>query len=149
MELGSAKGTREEAGTHRQREVLQSIVILRPRLLLPFFTYPSRAEPAAAAFPSTTGLWVSSFPTLTTPAGSAPALGRASVTYQQLLDSISSHLPFSFFFPSLFYLGPVPAQESEKTNRRQTDMIPTTPMVRWILALSFLAMTVAVGLFAM
>ncbi|XP_010136329.1 PREDICTED: heme oxygenase 1 [Buceros rhinoceros silvestris] len=45
--------------------------------------------------------------------------------------------------------GPVPAKESEKTDRRQTDMIPTTPMVRWILALSFLAMTVAVGLFAM
>ncbi|KFV44978.1 Heme oxygenase 1, partial [Gavia stellata] len=45
--------------------------------------------------------------------------------------------------------GPAPGKESERTNRRHTDMMPTTPLVRWILALSFLATTVAVGLFAM
>ncbi|KFP61281.1 Heme oxygenase 1, partial [Cariama cristata] len=45
--------------------------------------------------------------------------------------------------------GPAPGKESERTNRRHTDMIPSTPLVRWILALGFLAMTVAVGLFAM
>ncbi|XP_010158761.1 PREDICTED: heme oxygenase 1 isoform X1 [Eurypyga helias] len=45
--------------------------------------------------------------------------------------------------------GPAPGKESERTNRRQTGIIPSTPLVRWILALSFLATTVAVGLFAM
>lgn len=45
--------------------------------------------------------------------------------------------------------GPAPGKESERTNRRHTDMMPTTPLMRWILALSFLATTVAVGLFAM
>ncbi|KFQ87409.1 Heme oxygenase 1, partial [Phoenicopterus ruber ruber] len=45
--------------------------------------------------------------------------------------------------------GPAPGKESERTNRRHTDTMPITPLVRWILALSFLAMTVAVGLFAM
>nr|XP_009508631.1 PREDICTED: heme oxygenase 1 [Phalacrocorax carbo] len=45
--------------------------------------------------------------------------------------------------------GPAPGKESERTNRRHTDMIPTTPLLRWILALSFLATTVALGLFAM
>ncbi|KFP77220.1 Heme oxygenase 1 [Acanthisitta chloris] len=45
--------------------------------------------------------------------------------------------------------GPAPGKESERTNRRNTDMNPSTSLVRWILALSFLAMTVAVGLFAM
>ncbi|KFR01798.1 Heme oxygenase 1, partial [Opisthocomus hoazin] len=45
--------------------------------------------------------------------------------------------------------GPVPGKESERTNRRHRDMMPTTPLVRWILALGFLATTVAVGLFAM
>ncbi|XP_074932064.1 heme oxygenase 1 [Phalacrocorax aristotelis] len=45
--------------------------------------------------------------------------------------------------------GPAPGKESERTNRRRTDMIPTTPLLRWILALSFLATTVALGLFAM
>ncbi|KFU95742.1 Heme oxygenase 1, partial [Chaetura pelagica] len=45
--------------------------------------------------------------------------------------------------------GPMPGKESEKTNKRHTGMMPITPLVRWILALSFLATTVAVGLFAM
>ncbi|KFV86161.1 Heme oxygenase 1, partial [Struthio camelus australis] len=45
--------------------------------------------------------------------------------------------------------GPGPGKEREKTNMRHTEMLPTTPLVRWILALSFLATTVAVGLFAM
>ncbi|XP_008936374.1 PREDICTED: heme oxygenase 1 [Merops nubicus] len=45
--------------------------------------------------------------------------------------------------------GAAPGKERERTNRRHTDMMPSTPLVRWILALSFLAMTVAVGLFAM
>ncbi|XP_009473423.1 PREDICTED: heme oxygenase 1 [Nipponia nippon] len=45
--------------------------------------------------------------------------------------------------------GPATGKESERTNRRHTDIIPTTPLVRWLLALSFLATTVAVGLFAM
>ncbi|XP_029897227.1 heme oxygenase 1 [Aquila chrysaetos chrysaetos] len=45
--------------------------------------------------------------------------------------------------------GPAPGQESKKTNRRPTDMMPITRLVRWILALSFLATTVALGLFAM
>ncbi|NXG14333.1 HMOX1 oxygenase, partial [Grallaria varia] len=45
--------------------------------------------------------------------------------------------------------GPAHGKESERTNRKNTDMKPTTSLVRWILALSFLAMTVAVGLFAM
>ncbi|KFO95404.1 Heme oxygenase 1, partial [Calypte anna] len=42
--------------------------------------------------------------------------------------------------------GPMPGKESEKSNRKHSAM---TPLVRWILALSFLATTVAVGLFAM
>ncbi|NXL48061.1 HMOX1 oxygenase, partial [Podilymbus podiceps] len=45
--------------------------------------------------------------------------------------------------------GPAPGKERERTNRRHTDVMPITPLVRWILALSFLATTVAVGLFAM
>nr|XP_013802748.1 PREDICTED: heme oxygenase 1 [Apteryx mantelli mantelli] len=45
--------------------------------------------------------------------------------------------------------GPVSGKERERTNTRCTEMLPTTPLVRWILALSFLATTVAVGLFAM
>ncbi|XP_051465141.1 heme oxygenase 1 [Apus apus] len=45
--------------------------------------------------------------------------------------------------------GQMPGKESEKTNKRHTGMMPITPLVRWILALSFLATTVAVGLFAM
>ncbi|XP_074682618.1 heme oxygenase 1 [Strix aluco] len=45
--------------------------------------------------------------------------------------------------------GPAHGKESERINRRHTDMMPITPLVRWILALSFLAMTVAVGLFVM
>ncbi|NXG64084.1 HMOX1 oxygenase, partial [Hemiprocne comata] len=45
--------------------------------------------------------------------------------------------------------GPMTGKESEKTNKRHTGMMPMTPLVRWILALSFLATTVAVGLFAM
>ncbi|KAM6285496.1 heme oxygenase 1 [Spheniscus humboldti] len=45
--------------------------------------------------------------------------------------------------------GPAPGKESERTNRRHTDMMPTTPLVRWILAIGFLATTVAVALFAM
>nr|XP_010307527.1 PREDICTED: heme oxygenase 1 [Balearica regulorum gibbericeps] len=42
-----------------------------------------------------------------------------------------------------------PGKESERTNRRHTDTMLAAPLVRWILALSFLATTVAVGLFAM
>ncbi|NXW46380.1 HMOX1 oxygenase, partial [Nyctiprogne leucopyga] len=45
--------------------------------------------------------------------------------------------------------GSAPGNKSERTNKRHIDMMPTTPLVRWILALSFLATTVAVGLFAM
>ncbi|XP_074024621.1 heme oxygenase 1 [Numenius arquata] len=45
--------------------------------------------------------------------------------------------------------GPVPGKETERTQRKHTDMMPSTPLVRWILALGFLATTVAVGLFAM
>ncbi|NXC06995.1 HMOX1 oxygenase, partial [Orthonyx spaldingii] len=45
--------------------------------------------------------------------------------------------------------GPAAGKESERTKMRSTDTAPTTSLVRWILALSFLAMTVAVGLFAM
>ncbi|KFQ37701.1 Heme oxygenase 1, partial [Mesitornis unicolor] len=45
--------------------------------------------------------------------------------------------------------GSAPGKENERTNRRHRDMMPTTPLVRWILALSFLATTVAVGLFAL
>ncbi|NWU15172.1 HMOX1 oxygenase, partial [Cephalopterus ornatus] len=45
--------------------------------------------------------------------------------------------------------GPAHGNESERTNRKNTDVMPTTSLVRWILALSFLAVTVAVGLFAM
>ncbi|KAM6293825.1 heme oxygenase 1 [Porphyrio hochstetteri] len=45
--------------------------------------------------------------------------------------------------------GLVPGKDSKTTNRGSTGMMLTTPLVRWILALSFLATTVAVGLFAM
>ncbi|KFP10191.1 Heme oxygenase 1, partial [Egretta garzetta] len=45
--------------------------------------------------------------------------------------------------------GPAPGKESERTNTRHTDTMLTSSLVRWILALSFLATTVAVGLFAM
>ncbi|NXA47717.1 HMOX1 oxygenase, partial [Nothocercus julius] len=43
--------------------------------------------------------------------------------------------------------GPVPGKE--RTNTRQTEMLSNTPLIRWILALSFVVTTVAVGLFAM
>nr|XP_006138024.1 heme oxygenase 1 [Pelodiscus sinensis] len=45
--------------------------------------------------------------------------------------------------------GPVPVKEGEKTSLTHTGMLPSTPLVRWILAFSFLVTTVAVGLFAM
>ncbi|NXD09989.1 HMOX1 oxygenase, partial [Nothocercus nigrocapillus] len=45
--------------------------------------------------------------------------------------------------------GPVPGKERERTNTRQTETLSNTPLIRWILALSFLVTTVAVGLFAM
>ncbi|KFQ63823.1 Heme oxygenase 1, partial [Pelecanus crispus] len=45
--------------------------------------------------------------------------------------------------------GPAPGKESERTDRRHTDTMLTTPLVRWILALGVLATTVAVALFAM
>ncbi|NXN48222.1 HMOX1 oxygenase, partial [Rhinoptilus africanus] len=45
--------------------------------------------------------------------------------------------------------SPAPGKESDRTKRKHTDIMPTTPLVRWILALGFLATTVAVGLFAM
>ncbi|NWU89956.1 HMOX1 oxygenase, partial [Upupa epops] len=45
--------------------------------------------------------------------------------------------------------GSAAGKETEGSNKRNTDTMPSTPLVRWILALSFLAMTVAVGLFAM
>ncbi|KAM9172265.1 heme oxygenase 1 [Pangshura tecta] len=45
--------------------------------------------------------------------------------------------------------GPAPVKEGEKTSMKHTDMLPSTPLARWILALSFLVTTVAVGLFAM
>lgn len=57
-------------------------------------------------------------------------------------------LVFICFF-SLFDLGPAAGKESERTKMRNTDTTPTTSLVRWVVALSFLAMTVAVGLFAM
>ncbi|XP_074839951.1 heme oxygenase 1 isoform X2 [Carettochelys insculpta] len=45
--------------------------------------------------------------------------------------------------------GPDPVKAGEKTPLKHTDMLPSTPLVRWILAFGFLVTTVAVGLFAM
>ncbi|NXN96651.1 HMOX1 oxygenase, partial [Rhinopomastus cyanomelas] len=45
--------------------------------------------------------------------------------------------------------GSAAGKETEGSSKRSTDTMPSTPLVRWILALGFLAMTVAVGLFAM
>ncbi|KGL79686.1 Heme oxygenase 1, partial [Tinamus guttatus] len=45
--------------------------------------------------------------------------------------------------------GPVSGKEGERTNTRHTEVLSNTPLIRWILALSFLVTTVAVGLFAM
>ncbi|XP_009874742.1 PREDICTED: heme oxygenase 1 [Apaloderma vittatum] len=42
-----------------------------------------------------------------------------------------------------------PGKESERTKTRHTDTMSISPLVRWILAISFLATTVAMGLFAM
>ncbi|NXA40838.1 HMOX1 oxygenase, partial [Eudromia elegans] len=45
--------------------------------------------------------------------------------------------------------GPVSGKETERTDKRHTETQSNTPLIRWILALSFLVTTVAVGLFAM
>ncbi|NWX83744.1 HMOX1 oxygenase, partial [Nothoprocta ornata] len=45
--------------------------------------------------------------------------------------------------------GPASGKERERTNTSHTEMLSNTPLIRWILALSFLVTTVAVGLFAM
>ena len=45
--------------------------------------------------------------------------------------------------------GPAAGKDSERTSRMQADMLTTSPLVRWLLALGFIATTVAVGLFAM
>ncbi|KAH0616945.1 hypothetical protein JD844_028445 [Phrynosoma platyrhinos] len=40
-------------------------------------------------------------------------------------------------------------KESDRTRMTHKDMLPSTPLLRWLLALFFLATTVAVGLYAM
>ncbi|OXB55676.1 hypothetical protein ASZ78_001984 [Callipepla squamata] len=45
--------------------------------------------------------------------------------------------------------GPAAGKENERTSRTQADMLTTSPLVQWILALGFIATTVALGLFAM
>nr|XP_056702991.1 heme oxygenase 1 [Euleptes europaea] len=44
--------------------------------------------------------------------------------------------------------GPVATVENDRTEMRHNDMLPSTPLLRWVLALCFLATTVAVGLYA-
>ncbi|XP_053107509.1 heme oxygenase 1 [Hemicordylus capensis] len=43
----------------------------------------------------------------------------------------------------------VPTKESDRTQMRHTDMLPSTPIIRWALALFFLAATIGVGMYAM
>ncbi|XP_054845412.1 heme oxygenase 1 [Eublepharis macularius] len=45
--------------------------------------------------------------------------------------------------------SPVAAVENERAQMQHKDMLPSTPLLRWVLALFFLAMTVAVGLYTM
>lgn len=57
-------------------------------------------------------------------------------------------LVFICFF-SQFDVGAAAGKESERTKLRSTDTAGAPSLLRWVVALSCLAMTVAVGLFAM
>ncbi|XP_060101527.1 heme oxygenase 1 [Heteronotia binoei] len=45
--------------------------------------------------------------------------------------------------------SPAPAMENERSQMQHKDMLPSTPLLRWVLALFFLGATVAVGFYTM
>lgn len=61
------------------------------------------------------------------------------------LHLVSSLTSVSF----LLHVGPAATVENERTQMQYKDMLPSTPLLRWVLALFFIGATVAVGLYAM